>query len=76
MLFHQAASTIMTFGKYKGISIEKISFTDEGLLYLDWLRGQAVSCSVIREALDTYLEDKTISLEIAKTLGKQNGDRY
>ncbi len=59
--FRLAADTVIPFGKYAGKTIDQIGTPDEGLLYLDWLRGQRPPDLKIRAAIEKYLDDPTIS---------------
>jgi uncharacterized protein (DUF3820 family) len=63
--YTQAAAFVMPFGKYKGLSLDKIAETDEGLRYLDWMRGDAYAPH-IREIIGAYLDDPTIANEVAR----------
>jgi hypothetical protein len=74
MNFRQAADTIIPFGKYTGRTLDKIAETDDGLLYLDWLRGErekAPRMDAVQEALPAYLNDSTIAAEVEKALAKR-----
>jgi len=55
----------MPFGKYKGKTLDNIAHTDEGLLYLDWLRGQDIfEHKALEEALEAYLSNEAIQKEL------------
>lgn len=72
MTFDQAKSFEMPWGQYKGIELDKIAFSDSGLLYLDWMRGERFkkgTSSDIDEALAAYLDDRGIAGEL-KRLGR------
>lgn len=63
------------FGKHKGGTIDQIAQTDEGLRYLDWLRGSDM-CKIrdgrlpeLRQALDIYLGAPAIRQELDRVLG-------
>lgn len=75
--FRQAADTVIPFGKYRGSTIDTVSETDQGLLYLDWLYGQRGNRqgSPLDEALRVYLEDPTIAKELS-TLVARSGERH
>ena len=62
--FREAQNQVMPFRKYKGKTLEEIAETDEGLLYLDWLRGQSWTLSYLTDHLNTYLNDPTIKKEL------------
>lgn len=68
MNFREAQNFIVPFGKYRGKSIDVVASTDDGLLYLDWLRGSRIESNksdVFDTALATYLEDATIARELS-----------
>ena len=60
---------VLPFGKFKGQTIDKVAETDEGLRYLDWMRGLGDLRPPHREALDAYLNDPAISEDLAKIVG-------
>jgi len=64
--FRIAADTVIPFGKFAGKTIDQIGTPDEGLLYLDWLRGQRPTDLKIRAAVSTYLDDPTIAACLQK----------
>jgi hypothetical protein len=73
MKFADAAHVRMPFGKHFGRKLDEIASTDEGLLYLDWLRGDrekrigAVAANPhFDTALRAYLDDPTIAAELTK----------
>ena len=65
-------SFVMPFGKYKGLTLDQIATSDEGLLYLDWCVGkfddgyvkriiqEYLSDSLIQKELDALLDDKML----------------
>ena len=61
------------FGKYKGRTLDDIAASDEGLLYLDWLRGQRWFEGIPREAVEAYLRDITIQNEIVAAMERKHG---
>lgn len=65
--YAKAAAFVMPFGKYKGLSLDKIAETDEGLRDLDWMRGEAYAPH-IREVIGAYLDDPTIASELKKAM--------
>lgn len=65
MTFREAQVVLVPFGKFQGIPIDKVAYTDDGLRYLDWLRGKDLY-GRFKEALDTYLSDPTIARELEK----------
>lgn len=57
----------MPFGKYKNKTFNEISENDEGLLYLDWLRGERKSdtkSSEVDKMLCEFLDDPQISKDL------------
>jgi hypothetical protein len=78
MDYHQACLYEMDFGKYRGKTLDDIGQTDNGLLYLDWLRGEvdrklAPADKLLREALAAYLDDETIADEIKRLIDSGKG---
>lgn len=65
--FKDAAAFVMPFGKYKNVSVDKIAETDNGLLYLDWMRGNAYAPH-IKDVIGVYLDDPTIAAELKKAM--------
>ncbi len=59
-----AAATVVPFGQFNGMTIDKIAETDDGLRYIDWLSGEEIRRPVLREAIHVYVSDKTIAKEI------------
>lgn len=76
LTFAEAAAFVLPWGKYKGMALDKIAETDEGLRYLDWLYGErgcnpkTVQYSTIDAALIAYLNDPTIAKDVAKLTKK------
>ena len=70
MTFREAADYVLPWGQHKGRSLDSVAETDEGLKYLDWLRGRVTKDLRTKEALDAYLGDKTISAELDRILGR------
>lgn len=72
----QAKNVPILFGKYSGKTIDQIATDDEGLRYLDWLRGDMMNKTLygsrvaFYEALCVYLDDPTISRELDDALGR------
>lgn len=74
--FKTAAEFVLPFGQYKGKTIDQVGTTDEGLLYLDWLRGEldrdaakdrlAPAKLDIHLHLSTYLDDPVIASDTAR----------
>lgn len=63
MTFAEAKEVRLPFGKYCGVSLDDVAKTDEGLKYLDWLRGRELF-GRIKAALDIYLGDPGIKREV------------
>lgn len=73
--FKQAAEFVMPFGKHQGRTLDQIAERDNGLLYLDWLRGEMDgdpphfgSGRAAHVALTVYLDDPTIVRELRDLL--------
>lgn len=66
--FDTAASFIIPLGRYKGKTLDEVAYTDEGLLYLDYMRGKLDSWSTARKALDAYLDDPVIVQELSNLI--------
>lgn len=66
--FAQAKAYQMPFGKYRGKSLDTIARTDEGLLYLDWLRGEQGESDQrpAAIAIRAYLDDDSIQRDLDK----------
>lgn len=62
----------MPFGKYKGMPIDRVAKTDNGLRYLDWLYGAKwlpKDYPKVFEAVSAYLKDPTIQKEVDRVTG-------
>lgn len=70
MTFTEAKTVIVPFGKYVGTEIDKIAYTDEGLLYLDWLHGVA-TYGRLKEALGVYFSDPSIKRELEEAINRR-----
>ena len=46
---------VMPVGKYKGKTLDEIAESDEGLLYLDWIRGEFDPGATFK-AISAYLQ--------------------
>lgn len=83
--FDAAKNVVMPFGKkYKYRTIDQIAQTDEGLKWLDWVRGAGIARSqIVCDALDVYLTDPSIARELktaieradARSHSRNNADR-
>lgn len=70
MTFKDAAAFKMPFGKHKGCCLDAIASDDDGLKYLDWLRGERGSTrSDIDQALAAYLDDPSIKKDLENLAG-------
>lgn len=69
MDFATAKAHRLTFGKYYGKTLDEIGSTDQGLLYLDYMRGEiekAGNRRTVLAALAAYLDDPTVAGDVAK----------
>jgi hypothetical protein len=69
MDFRTAGNTTVTIGKYKGRSIDQVGSSDEGLLWLDWLRGMREKQGPqdeLYQAICVYLDDQSIAKDLEK----------
>jgi hypothetical protein len=73
MTFKQASAFKFPFGKHKGMTLDSIASTDDGLRYLDWARGLDNLYPETRQALTAYLDDPSIAkdLDVALKHGKE-----
>jgi len=67
--FKAAKRHVISFGQYRGKTLDEIAESDDGLRYLDWLRGQSFVGSVTAAWLRVYLDDPSIKAELAKLVG-------
>jgi hypothetical protein len=71
MIWAEAAAFPMSFGQYKGEKLDVVAKTDEGLRYLDWVRGEVWQWPKrqdLAQALDVYLDDPCIRSELEEIL--------
>lgn len=71
MNFRDAKDTVIPWGKYGGQTIDTAASTDQGLMYLDWLRGSRenkAADSPFDAALAVYLEDPSIKRDLQELL--------
>ncbi len=83
MDFKAAAAFIVPVGEYKGQTIDKAAESDQGLLWLDWMRGarererqdagnffdlQPLKPDPFYAALIVYLNDATIAKDLAEAM--------
>lgn len=62
---------VMPFGKHKGKTLAEIADDDEGVRYLDWMRGvRGVrdEGDGVRAAIDAFLDDPIRSVRIKSVL--------
>lgn len=71
MDFNTAKNFRMPWGKYLGVKLDDIARTDEGLRYLDWVRGQMEKqhpLGDVAKAVGAYLDDPAITSELEKVV--------
>ena len=66
-----AGDTVMPWGKHKSKTIDAVAESDDGLLYLDWARGQWTG--PIRDAIDEYLSTDAMVTELAEAMEMWEG---
>lgn len=85
MAYGQAAREVVPFGKHRGKTIDEVGTTDDGLRYLDWLRGELdlehertgkqdlrpPARERLRRAVVAYLDDATIASELRRVLAER-----
>lgn len=70
MSFDEAKAVTMPFGKHKDKTLDDVASTDDGLKYLDWLRGQrGVRDTRLDLALAAYLDNPTIQRDLSALIG-------
>jgi hypothetical protein len=69
--FREAANYVLPFGKYQGRLIDEIARTDQGLLYLDWLRSGRMDYHT-RNAICSYLDDPTIAKDLVEIVARND----
>jgi hypothetical protein len=65
--FQRAKVVRLTFGKYQGRALDDIACSDEGIRYLDWLRGETQDRS-LQSSLATYLDEPSIAQDLINAL--------
>lgn len=71
MRFRDASDIRMTFGKYKGKTLDQIGTTDAGLMYLDWLRGERERDETELDlAIRAYLNEESIAKDLTELIAK------
>lgn len=58
----------MSFGKYKGKSLDQIASSKEGLRWLDWAAGEFDPTSSAGAAIRMYVSDPQVQREIEEAL--------
>ncbi len=71
MTFDEAAGEVIPFGPHKGKKVVEIGSTDEGLIYLDWVRGQDWTHGNINTAVKFFLDDPAIVDDLNKALSER-----
>lgn len=61
--FTEARQARMPFGKYQGKTLEEIAMTDDGLMYLDFMRGELL-VHAVRFHIAAFLDDPTIAKDL------------
>lgn len=62
--FKAAQKFVLKFGTHRDKPIDVAAETDDGLLYLEWLRDQPWVRDPLKRHLDVYLTDSTIQKEL------------
>lgn len=73
--FKVAQNFVLKFGKYRDQPLDVAAETDEGLIYLDWLRGQDFVREPLKTHLEHYLSDPTIMKELESANAKRRSSR-
>lgn len=71
--FKAAKQFVMPYGKFKGKALDEIATTDEGLLYLDYLRGEIDKGEVL-DAISVYLDEPSIAQDLENALAMKEDD--
>ncbi len=69
MTFEEASEFVMPLGKHKGHALDDIANSNDGLKYLDWLRGQDWVYGRTAEALAAYLDHSPIARDLETAIG-------
>ena len=62
-----AKDTVVPFGKFRGMTIDEIAKTDDGLRWLDWATDVVESPRLLKEISD-YLKDPSIARDLERAL--------
>lgn len=68
--FIAAQKCTIPFGKFKDKTLDEVASSDEGLRYLDWLRGQK-TYGYFGTCLEVYMSDPTIKREVERVIEDQ-----
>ncbi len=69
--FNDAAAFRMNWGKHTGWTLDEIATSDEGLLYLDFLRTLKLDMHT-GNAVNAYLDDETIARDLSKIIAARS----
>lgn len=53
--FDQSREYILKFGKYRGMKLDDVAKTDEGLVWLDWILGRSWMQGITRDNILSYV---------------------
>ena len=73
--FHAAKKFVIPFGKYRGKTLNEVAETDEGLTYLDWMRGLGDLYEDTRRALDNFLNHEPVARDLQAALDAKEQPR-
>jgi hypothetical protein len=86
MDFKEAKGFVVLFGKFRNSTIDKIAESDDGLKWCDWMYGElerevksakkhgrhiAADRVALHIALEAYLSDPTITIDLAALAKKE-----
>lgn len=71
LAFRVAAEHRLKFGRYRGLTLDRIAETDEGLLYLDSIVDRDWLWERDRQQIVTYLADPVIRHELEALLDRR-----
>ena len=66
--FEQAKGYVLQFGKHRGETLDAVASDDNGLLYLDRLVDEDWLFDDTRKAIQAYLNDPDIAVELKRLL--------
>jgi hypothetical protein len=73
--FKAAQKFVLRFGTHQDKPLDVAAETDDGLLYLEWLRKQEWVKEPLRGHLNAYLSDTTIQKELGLIHAKRRNSR-